>query len=219
MKIEGLVRSISTKNFSPSLLQSALRCGFEIYANQYDYNLLMLDDYMQSETKLKSKMEYKHVFSAPLAGGLLTSSFIGKRDIRQLSSSETKLFDSYCLLGVDREEKWAHYRAVIDTLSDISFKHNVSIESVALRSLLQLNTNHMIFVGTKLGMDLAEKRGGLPYNRYRDLRQVFGFSLDDKEIEMLYQDTQHMIDTPRYSSLTTNQSGDFIDFNDQSLWL
>lgn len=218
MKLEGLIKSISVNNFPPSLLQSALGCGFGVYATECDASLL---NTYNLQTGLKqNKEDCKRIVSAPLAGGLLTSSFNFKEDMRQLRLSEKQVFSACCSFpGVSIEEKWRSYRTVIDTLANISFKHNVSIESVALRWLLQLNPNNIISVGTKLGMDLAEEKGGLPFRRQSDLRQVFAFSLEDEDVDRLNTVAGLSTDPCSTSSLEANLDRNFIDFNDKSLWL
>lgn len=220
MKLEGIIKSISTNKFPPSLLQSALGCGFDIYANQVDCSLLNTRNYLKSDMGLISKEEYKQLISAPLAGGLLTKPFKTKEDIRQLTSIDKNRFDAlYTNTGCDRAEKWCRFRKVIDTVDDISFKHKVSFESVALRWLLQVNPYNMISIGSKLGMDLAEENGGLPFTRQSELRQVFSFSLEEEDMDRLNKVADLSQRSQAKSSVETKFDGDFIDFNDKSLWL
>ena len=223
MKVEGLIKSISTRDFPTSLLQSALECGFDIYANNQDGNLLNIGhlNSLQSETEsMQRKTEYSRILNAPLAGGLLTSYFSLKEDIRQLTLSEKKLFDACCVFSsVDRAEKWKRYREVIATLRDVAFRYKVSVESVALRWLLQIDSNNAILVGTKLGMDFAEEQGGMPFKRHSELRQVFSFSLDEEDIERLNAIAGFSKDVRLNSTLESDPREDFIDFNDKSLWI
>ncbi|KAL7513526.1 hypothetical protein ACHAXN_010748 [Cyclotella atomus] len=220
MKLEGIIKLVSTKKFPPSLLQSALGCGFDIYANEGDCSLLNTRSYLQSDMRLVDKVECKQIVSAPLAGGLLTTPFRTKEDIRQLTSIDKQQFAAvYTNLGCDSAEKWSRYRKVIDTVDDIAFKHRVAFESVALRWLLQVNPNNMISVGSKLGMDLAEENGGLPFTRQSQLRQVFGFSLEEEDMHRLSKVADVNQQTQAKSSIETKLDGDFIDFNDKSLWV
>lgn len=220
MQVEGLIKTISVKNFPPSLLQSAFECGFHIYATEFDGSLINTQIYSQSDSRLLGMDACKRLISGPLAGGLLTQSYSAKDDIRQLTSSEKKLFDLCCTcVGSDRTEKWTKYREVMNTLTGISFKHRVSVGSVALRWLLELNENNLISVGTKLGMDLQEEKGGSPYRRQSELRQVFSFALDEEDLERLNTAADISKHASPKSPLGKNFGGDFIDFNDKSLWL
>jgi hypothetical protein len=170
MKLEGIIKLVSTKKFPPSLLQSALGCGFDIYANEGDCSLLNTRSYLQSDMRLVDKVECKQL---------------------------------YTNLGCDSAEKWSRYRKVIDTVDDIAFKHRVAFESVALRWLLQVNPNNMISVGSKLGMDLAEENGGLPFTRQSQLRQVFGFSLEEEDMHRLSKVADVNQQTQAKSSIET----------------
>lgn len=218
MKIEGLIKTISVKNFPHSLLQSALRCSFDIHGSEASANLLSTGNYLHSASVLAD--ECKRIISSPLAGGLLTRTLSKTKDVRQLTSNEMKLFDTCCsCVGADISNKWLHYRGVIDVLSDVSFKHSATIESVSLRWLLQLNTNNMVVVGTDLGMDLEEEQGGLPYSRQRELRQVFSFSLDEEDMSRLNHVADMLKVVSPKNSLETSFSGCGIDFTDKSLWI
>ena len=75
----------------------------------------------------------------------------------------------------------------MDTLEDMALKYQVSVESISLRWLLQLDESNSISVGTKLGMDMAEEQGGSAYSRQYNLRQVLTFDLEDDDIERLQQ--------------------------------
>ena len=214
MKVEGLIKSISTKGFPSSLLQSASECGFNIYTNNQNGNLLHIGNLNSMTT------EHKPLISAPLAGGLLTNSISLKEDIRQLTQLEKKLFDVCCMCpSVGRTEKWNSYRNIIDTIRDVSFRYKVSTESVALRWLLQIDSSNAILVSTRLGMDLSEEKGGVPFKRHGELRQVFGFSLEEEDIEKLNAVAGFSKDGRLTSALESGTSQGFFDFNDKSLWL
>ena len=218
MKQEGLIKSISTTKFPPSLLRSVLGCGFEVYANENDGNLLNTHNHLQfNDVMTNGEEQCKTLISSPLAGSLLTSSFSSKEDIRQLTPLQKNIFNRfYRCITMDETEQWSQYRSIMGTLIDISFKHNVSIESVALRWLLQINSNNMLSVGTKLGMDFMEEKGGLPYRRESELRQVFSFSLNEEDMERLNEVIDYSKDT--HSDCSSAQA-DYIDLTDRSLWL
>lgn len=219
LKREGLIRSISTKNFPPSLLRKCLECGFDVSSNDMRSNLMNTNN-LQVDTDV----EVSRLISAPLGGGLFTDQFYRFQDWEQMSPSSKKRFnvlvDTCCKkqykTEVDSLQMWLKYRSVVDVIKDLSFKYQVSVESIALRWLLQLNNNDSISVGTSMGMDLREEQGGKAYSRQCDLRQVFTFSLEEDDMEKICQVSD-------FFSKKTGSSGtateDEIDFTNTRLWI
>jgi hypothetical protein len=160
--------------------------------------------------------------SAPLGGGLFTNQYYQFQEWEQLSPSSEKKFnlllDSCCKMQtrteLDRLQNWKKYRSIVDILIGLSFKYQVSVESIALRWLLQLNGDNNISVGTFMGMDLREEQGCKPYSRQRDLRQVFTFSLEEYDMEQLCQVSDFVTD--RRSGKTVDNE---IDFTNRRLWM
>jgi diketogulonate reductase-like aldo/keto reductase len=219
LKREGLIRSISTKNFPPSLLRTCLECGFDISSNDVRGNLMNTNN-LQVDTDV----EVSRLISSPLGGGIFTDQFYRFQEWEQMSPSSKKRFnklvDTCCKkqlkTEVDSLQMWIKYRSVVDVIKDLSFKYQVSVESITLRWLLQLNKDASISVGTSLGMDLREVQGGKAYSRQRDLRQVFTFSLEEDDMEKICQ-------VSNFFSKKTGSSGtateDEIDFTNTRLWI
>ena len=215
----GLIQYISTRNFPPSMLQTALDCGFNIDSNDVAGNLLKTNN-LHSDDGLN---EIIRLISSPLGGGLLTNQFSHYKNWAHLSSTTKKqfniLFESCSKMHSGSEQdnlqKWERYRTIIDTLEDMSFRYQVSLESIAMRWLLQLNDSDSISVSTRMGMDCVEKQGGAPYSRHRDLRKVFTFSLEDDDMERLRKVSGLASDTSQAKSLDDHQ----IDFTNKALWM
>mmetsp|Transcript_19120 Transcript_19120/g.27228 ORF Transcript_19120/g.27228 Transcript_19120/m.27228 type:complete len:528 (+) Transcript_19120:111-1694(+) len=216
MKREGLIRSISTQNFPPSLLRSALSCGFDVQSNGIVGNMMNTHN-LRSDSELGilcSEQELSRHISAPLGGGLFTdsNSMLSKKRIEAL-------FGTYCHDKsniISTTQKWANYQSIKDTLHELSQKYQVSCESISLRWLLQMNekAGDSVIVGTKLGMDLREQQGGSPYNRQSELREVFTFALEDDDMELLGEISGQS------SSPEFPPGGDQkIDFSNKSLWI
>lgn len=223
MKREGLIHSVSTKNFPPSLLQSALGCGFNIYSNDVCGNLMNTYNLQTGNEQGVSCNDDAHsrLVSAPLGGGLFTNQYRRKiKDWDQPSSSSKKefnsLFDSCCKMHpgakFDTMQRWNRYRSVMGVLVDTSFKYQASVESIALRWLLQLNASDSISVGSLLGMDFVEEQGGQPFNRHRDLRQVFTFSLDEDDMVRLCK----VAGLSSHPGMAVEHE---IDFTNKALWI
>ena len=220
LKREGLIRSISTKNFPPSMLRTCLECGFDISSNDVCGNLMNANN-LQVDTDV----EVSRLLSSPLGGGIFTDQFYRFLEWEQMSTSSKKRFnilvDTCCKkqhekTEVDSLQMWLKYRSVVDVIKDLSFKYQVSVESIALRWLLQLNKDDSISVGTSMGMDLKEEQGGKAYSRHRDLRQVFTFSLEEDDMKKICQVSD-------FFSKKTGSSGtateDEIDFTNTRLWI
>ena len=216
-KREGLIRSISTKNFPTSLLRTCLECGFDISSNDVVGNLMNTNN-----LNADGDLGVSRLVSAPLGGGLFTNQYYQFQEWEQLSPSSKKKFnlllDSCCKMQTRTEanslQNWKKYRSIVDILIGLSFKYQVSVESIALRWLLQLNGDNNISVGTFMGMDLREEQGCKPYSRQRDLRQVFTFSLEECDMEQLCQVSDFVTD--RRSRTTVDNE---IDFTNRSLWM
>ena len=213
MKREGLLRSISTKNFPPSLLRTCLECGFDIASNDECGNLM--NTHFQF-----SDLGVPRIVSSPLGGGLFTNQYYQFQEWKQLSPSMKKnfniLLDSCCKIQsrteLDSSQIWKKYRKIVDILIGFSFKYQVSVESIALRWLLQLNEGDNISIGTAMGMDLREEQGGKAYSRQRDLRQVFTFFLEEQDMNQLCASDFMTTD---YGSAVDNE----IDLTNRRLWM
>lgn len=216
MKREGFIQSISTQYFPPSLLRSALSCGFDIQSNGIHGNLMNTHN-LRSDSELGilcSEQELARHISAPLGGGLFTDS-ISQSNKKRIES----LFNTCCRDKgniVSTSQNWVKYQSIKDTLNDLSQKYQVSLESISLRWLLQLNeeSGDSVVVGTKLGMDLREQQGGRPYNRQSELREVFTFALEDDDMELLGE-----ISGQSSQMEVSPESGHQIDFSNKSLWI
>ncbi|KAL9181540.1 hypothetical protein ACHAXT_010345 [Thalassiosira profunda] len=220
MKQEGLIQSISTRNFPPSLLISALASGFDIVSNEVLGNLMNTDN-IRSDSELGMLCKdagLSRLISAPLGGGLFTQQYSGFNEWERVSASgKTKfrnLLDSCCKMQPEANslQKWERYRTIMDGLQYLALKHQVTVQSIALRWLLQLNEGDIISVGSQLGMDFVEEQGGQPFDRQRNLREVFTFSLEEDDMELLCQ-------VSGFASNASRDSDHEIDFANKALWM
>mmetsp|Transcript_14458 Transcript_14458/g.29592 ORF Transcript_14458/g.29592 Transcript_14458/m.29592 type:complete len:579 (-) Transcript_14458:1826-3562(-) len=224
MKEEGLLRSISTCNFPPSLLRSASKCGFEIRSNDVHGSLLNtrnLQPFRDPETLNKESDNISHLVSAPLGGGLLTEnfSFASLGDLSRWSSQQRKKCEELLNLHArgngysTKAERMNKFQSIMTTLEGIAVKYQTSVAAVSVRFLLQLkqSAGDSIVVGTSLGMDFVEEQGGQPYRRGKDLRQVFTFSLEDDDMKQIF----------KVSGLSREiaEHDHVIDFSNKRLWL
>ena len=216
MKWEGLVRSISTKGFPPSLLRSAYDCGFHIQSNDVVGNLLHAESLKRQEI-LDDHSSVSHLISSPLGGGILTQKYCGYREMAQMPLQTENAFHS--LLGSDKTQprtNFDRYRTVMDTVENIALRHDVSVESVSLRWLLQLKNSNSISVGTRLSMNLEEEQEGQKFNRHRTLRQVFAFELEEEDMQLLAEVSGHNLAGKQCLGTDEDPA---IDFSNRALWI
>ena len=216
MKREGLIRSISTQNFPPSLLRSALSCGFDMESNGIVGNLMNTHN-LRSDSELGilcSEQDLSRHISAPLGGGLFTDS------VSHFSKKRIETLFGKCCHDksniISTTQKWAKYQSIKDTLDELSQKYQVSCEAISLRWLLQMNENagDSVIIGTRLGMDLREQQGGSPYNRQSDMREVFTFALEYDDMELLCE-----LSGRSSSQEFPPECDDQIDFSNKALWI
>ena len=103
----------------------------------------------------------------------------------------------------------------MDTLEHLALKHQVSVASISLRWLLQLNKDNSISVGTLLGMDLVEEQGGPAFHRHRHLRQVFTFELAEEEMQLLAKVSGYAPEGQQVLGAEEHE----IDFSNRALWI
>ena len=170
-----------------------------------------------------SDLGVPRIVSSPLGGGLFTNQYNQFQEWKHLSplskKNFNKLLDSCCKMQsrteLDSLQIWKKYRTIVDILIGFSFKYQVSVESIALRWLLQLNEGDNISIGTGMGMDLREEQGGKSYSRQRDLRQVFTFFLEEQDMDQLCQVSDLMTTDHRSGMAVDNE----IDFTNRRLWM
>lgn len=228
MKREGLIQCISTRNFPPTLLRSALSCGFDVQSNGVRGNLMNVCN-LRPDSELGilcSEQGLSRHISAPLGGGLFTDAISQRIKWPTKLASEKKkiktLLDTCCRetndLVVSATQKRVKYLSIMGALHDLSQKYQSPVESISLRWLLQLNegADDNIIVGTMLGMDLREQKGGLPYSRQSDLRKVLTFALDDGDMELISKVSGLL---GQSQGEIPNEIGHTFQFNDKALWL
>jgi diketogulonate reductase-like aldo/keto reductase len=190
---DGSIRSISLKDFPSQVVKTATSYGFVVDAHQVTSNVL-------NPTKYKEHYDedLPLLITSPLAGGWLTDRYMGRRvppSVLKMTDSERRHFQNSLPNWHVRYQDFAHVRnkkpglwesyqtRLLETLSLLSAKHEVSIASVILRWTLQLDNVASAVVGCQLGFD-SDDSSKRP--RPQALRQVFTFQLDDDDMETLW---------------------------------
>jgi diketogulonate reductase-like aldo/keto reductase len=185
-----LIRSIAGKNMPHELLREAASCGFAMDSNQITLNLLDPTRYTRDLRLTCHDLGMNLLLSSPLAGGMLTNRFLDTRiepPPWELTPTERNYLSRVVTPWARKHtqtDKWSVYMGVvIETLEDVALKHRVSLASVALRWAMQLDHVASVVVACGLG----ESSDGRPFDRPRQLRQVFRFELDEDDMERLWR--------------------------------
>lgn len=172
LRAEGLIAEIGVTNFDAAHLQIALSDGIPILTNQVSFSLLdrrasgaLSDICANARTKL---LAY-----GTLCGGFLSENWVGRpepTDITDWSKMKYKRF-------IDTAGGWDAFQGVLNAAEMIARKHGVSISNVATRWVL----DHAAVAGVIVGARLGERV------HVADNLQLFGFSMDTEDREMLTQ--------------------------------
>ena len=232
MQREGLIGSISGLNFPSNAMDEIESAGFSLDYNQFSCNLLdpsKYVDHKKSTTKrIGTGSKRRFSVSSPLAGGLLTNRYSqfpkelltrgGGPSQKDMSPSElwhykntlSKKWIPKVSPNTKASTQWQLYsNTMMKALEDIAYKHQVSIASIAIRWSMQLDQINNVVVSSSLNSNCDDM--DIPHTRHSDLRQTFGFFLDDEDLERLND----------VSGLTIDDQDDEmdIDFNDSRLFL
>lgn len=206
---DGLIRSIAGKNMPHAFLREASVCGFAMDSNQITFNLLDPMRYTLDLRLACHDLGMNLLLSSPLAGGMLTNRFLDKRiepPPWQLTPTERNNLSKVVTPWARKHsqtDRWRVYKGVMmETLEDVALKHRVSLASVALRWAMQLDHVASVVVACELG----ESSDDRPFDRPRQLRQVFRFELDEEDMERLWDASGEadLRKTPDFNPLDLN---------------
>ncbi len=209
---EGYLAAIDAHQLSSVQQMLAHEYGFQLDTMHCDANLFNLSQYQDQVDHLQqTKLDHPLIVASPLAGGLLTERYLGERDVmpswefryrerycwntvyatwaqRRAVRSTPQGGPSVDLKdatanNLDQHKLWEMYQTqVLSALHRIARKHSVSISTIVLRWMLQLDK----VSGTIATCQLVYPDDGLVRTpRERQLRQVFTFALDDEDMSEL----------------------------------
>jgi aryl-alcohol dehydrogenase-like predicted oxidoreductase len=193
LKRDGLVRSVTGRNFPTRLLRAANANRFRVDACQLDFNLLDPSTYDIERQLTCADLKSPMYASSVLAGGYLTDRY---REVRfepakfLLTPSErhhrNTSFRVWCdRREVDQGDMWKHFQTtLLSTMVDLALKYRVSVASIALRWALQLD--HVGSAVVSCRWRSLEEDNFLRKSRPQQLRQIFTFELDDEDMERLW---------------------------------
>jgi aryl-alcohol dehydrogenase-like predicted oxidoreductase len=187
---EGIIRSIAGKRIPNSALRRAHSCGFRVETNQIPANLLDPCAFYNSDSLLMVHDTHtKLIIENPAAGGLLSSRYFnrpGEPYKFEMTTTERKNLRSlYKWQGRQEsgmKSSWRLFQSkVMDTLHDISLKHQVPLDVVVHRWALQLEG----VAGTVASCEFRDGNdlGAQP----KKLRKVFQLNLDEEDCAQLWK--------------------------------
>ena len=195
LKREGLVRSVSSRNLPTGTIREARANDFQINSSQISCNILDPTAYTVEQKLMCSDLHMPLLAEGPLAGGLLSDRYLP--DIfepvsSRLSPSSNRYLKSVMPMWNKRFSEstqvkpWKRFHEdLLPTLSHIALKHRVSIATVCLRWVLQLNHVASTVVSCNLFNINAEDEGKTA-RRIKSYRDVFRFELDEEDMGQIW---------------------------------
>jgi aryl-alcohol dehydrogenase-like predicted oxidoreductase/enamine deaminase RidA (YjgF/YER057c/UK114 family) len=174
LRQEGSIRNLGTTNFDTGHLRVAMSLGIPLASNQVCFSLL--DRRPAGAMSAFCNVSGLRLLAyGTLAGGLLTEKW-HRRPAPSPSQAHDWSTMKY-LRFVDAAGGWSVLQSLLDCLSAIANKHQVSIANVATRWVLEQPAVAAVIIGARLG----ERQ-----HRADNLR-VFNFSLDEEDLSAIDQ--------------------------------
>lgn len=142
---EGKIDHLGVTNFDVPHLQEIVDAGVPVVSNQVQYSLL--DDRPEREmVDFCERHDVQLLCYGTLAGGFLTSKFLG--DPEPEHPMENRSLTKYKLI-VEENCDWPTFQRLLETLSEVADKHDVSIANVASRYVLDRPGVCSVIVGAR----------------------------------------------------------------------
>jgi len=148
LKEEGLIRHLGLTNFDSAHLRIVVTSGIKIVSNQVCFSLL--DQRAAGDmTEVCNEFGISILAFGTVAGGFLTDKWRnvpepGQDELNNWSLMKYKRF-------IDVAGGWDKFQRLLETLNNISSKHDVNIANVATRYILDQPQVAGIIIGARLG--------------------------------------------------------------------
>jgi aryl-alcohol dehydrogenase-like predicted oxidoreductase len=177
IKEKGKIKHIGLTNFDTARLEIIKEQGVEIISNQVQYSILdqrpeklMVPFCLQNQIHLLSY--------GTLLGGFLSEKYLDSPEPLKGSLDTASLRKYYNMIV--RWGGWELFQELLQTLLEISKKHDCSIANVATSFILQKPAVAGVIIGARLG--ISEHR--------QDNSRVFDVRLDSEDNSMINSVTQ-----------------------------
>ncbi|MCH6200500.1 aldo/keto reductase [Aquiflexum sp. LQ15W] len=168
LKEEGLIKHIGLTNFDSAHLRIACASGIPIVSNQICHSLI---DQRASGEMAKVCQEYgvKILAFGTLAGGFLSEKWLGKTE--PLLENEATWSQMKYKRFIDAAGGWAKFQNLLESVSRIAEKHQVSIANVATKFILEQPQVGGVIIGARLGQSA----------HVEETMKLFSFSLSEND--------------------------------------
>ena len=172
LKEEGCIKHLGVTNFDAVHLNMALASGIPIVSNQICHSLI--DQRAKgSMAAICSKYGVKLLAFGVLAGGFLTEKWLNKSEptSSELSTWSEMKYKRF----IDEAGGWDPYQNLLQTLQQISQKHECSVANIACRFVLNNPAVGAIIIGARLGQSehIAENKRLLEINlEHTDISKI-----------------------------------------------
>jgi aryl-alcohol dehydrogenase-like predicted oxidoreductase/enamine deaminase RidA (YjgF/YER057c/UK114 family) len=168
LKEEGLIKHIGLTNFDAAHLRIACASGIPIVSNQICYSLI--DQRASGEmTKVCQEYGVKILAFGTLAGGFLSEKWLGKTE--PLLENEATWSQMKYKRFIDAAGGWSKFQNLLETVSTIAEKHQVSIANVATKFILEQAEVGGVIIGARLGQS----------SHVEETLKLFSFSLSETD--------------------------------------
>lgn len=168
LKEEGLIKHIGLTNFDSAHLRIACASGIPIVSNQICHSLI--DQRASGEmTQVCQEYGVKTLAFGTLAGGFLSEKWLGKTE--PLLENEATWSQMKYKRFIDAAGGWAKFQNLLEAVSGIAEKHQVSIANVATKFILDQPQVGGVIIGARLGQSA----------HVEETMKLFSFSLSEKD--------------------------------------
>ena len=166
---EGKIELISATNFNTEATTKLLKAGVPLKTIQLQYSLLdSRPEKALSELCLKN--DIKLLCYGTVAGGFISNKWLGKPEPKD--SFENRSLIKYKLM-IDETGGWEKFQNLLETLSGIAKKYNVSITNVVGKYILGRPATGSLIIGAATANHLKENL------------QTFQFNLDESDLQQI----------------------------------
>ncbi|MBA4460533.1 MAG: aldo/keto reductase [Nitrosopumilaceae archaeon] len=168
LRDKGKIKHVGLTNFDTERLQIITEQGIRIVSNQVQYSIL--DNRPEKLlTPFCQKNGIQILSYGTLLGGFLSEKYLGTPEPLKGSLDTASLRKYYNMIV--RWGGWELFQELLQTLSQISQKHQCSIANVATSYILQKPTVVGVIIGARLGIS----------EHIDDNKQVFRINLDSQD--------------------------------------
>ena len=172
LKSEGLVGHLALTNFDTQNLARIVEAGFRVISNQIQYSLVDRRP-EREQLALCREHDIRLLTYGTLCGGLIADRYIAAPEPVS-GDLETNSKKKYKRM-IDAWGGWTLFQELLQALSDVAARHQVSLANVAARAILDQDRVAGVIIGCRLG--LSEHRA--------DNARVFGVVLDEDDWQTL----------------------------------